>query len=120
MSTIAGQTVTRLRTQPNPVVAGTEPITRFGVDGVNVRLIGKRTELSTIQAVVFGSLAGVKAIYNAIAAAVGTSVTIIDTDLSVSYTIIATNLSPPRYSTAIKPGTQINIKLEFDLTGYKQ
>lgn len=120
MSSIAGQTVTRIRTHANPVVSGSEPITRFGVDGVSVRLIGKRTEQSTIQAVVFGSLAGVQAVYNAIAAAVGTNVVIIDSDLSVTYNMIATNLSPPRCSTAVKPGTQINIRMEFDLSGYKQ
>ncbi len=120
MSTIAGATVTRIRTHANPVVAGSEPITRFGVDGVSVRLIGKRTEQSTINAVVFGSLAGVKTVYNTIANAIGTLITISDTDLAVSYNMIATNLSPPRCSTAIKPGTQINIRMEFDLSGYKQ
>lgn len=120
MSTIAGATVTRIRTHANPVVAGSEPITRFGVDGVSVRLIGNRTEQSTINAVVFGSLAGVKSVYNTIAAAVGTLITISDTDLAVSYNMIATNISPPRCSTAIKPGTQINIRMEFDLSGYKQ
>lgn len=119
-STIAGYTVTRIRTQANPVVAGSEPITRFGVDGVSVRLLGNRTQQSTINVVAFDTLANVTTLYNNIAAKIGTLITVSDGDLNATYNMIATNLSPPRCSTAIKPGTATTIRLEFDLQGYKQ
>ena len=119
-SAIAGYAVTRIKTHANPVVAGSEPITRFGVDGISVRLLGNRTQQSTLSVVAFDSLANVKALYNNIAARIGTLVTIYDEDLGVTYNMIATSLSPPRCSTAIKPGTATTIRLEFDLIGYKQ
>lgn len=119
-STIAGQAVTRIRSHCSPVVNGTEPITRFGVDGVSVRLIGKRTPQSTVNVVVFSTLAGAKSIYNAIVAATGTKISIFDEDTGITESMIETDVSPARFSTAVKPGTEISVRLEFDVSGYKQ
>ena len=120
MSSIAGQTVARIRTHCSPVVNGSEPITRFGVDNVAVRLIGKRTEQSTVNVVAYSSTAGAWTIYNAVVAATGTQISIVDSDAGITETMIATGVSPARLSTAVLPGTQIAVKLEFDVVGYKQ
>lgn len=120
MSSIAGQTVARIRTHCSPVVNGSEPITRFGVDNVAVRLIGKRTEQSTVSVVAFDTLANAASIYNAVVAATGTQITIVDSDTGITEYMIATGVSPARFSTAVKPGSSVAVKLEFDVVGYKQ